>query len=69
MTDLSELFARDPFELTRDDISEIVKALRGARHQFNAGNMKAGSTKPKTAKQKEIAGIASKMDIKLEDLL
>lgn len=65
MTDLSTLFARNPLELTKDDISTMVEAFRKARHQFTLGNAKAGSTKPLTEKQKKVADLASKLDIKL----
>ena len=65
MTDLSTLFARNPLDLTREDISTIIEAFRKSRHQFNLGNPKAGSTKPLTEKQKKIAALADKLDIKL----
>lgn len=65
MTDLAELFARDPLGLTDDDIRTIVEEMRKSRHAFNAGNPKAGSTKPKTEKQKAIASLAEKMNINL----
>jgi hypothetical protein len=65
MTDIATLFARDPLELTRDDITAIVETMRKSRHAFTLGNMKAGSTKPKTEKQKEIASLASKLDISI----
>jgi uncharacterized radical SAM superfamily protein len=65
MTDLSTLFARNPLDLTRDDISTIIEAFRKSRHQFNLGNVKAGSTKPPTEKQKKLNDLASKLDIKL----
>jgi hypothetical protein len=65
MTDLATLFARDPLQLTKTDIRTIVEEMRKSRHAFNAGNAKAGSTKPKTEKQKAIASLAEKMQIKL----
>lgn len=65
MTDLSTLFARNPLDLTRDDITTIIEAFRKSRHQFSLGNVKAGSTKPPTEKQKKISDLASKLDIKL----
>lgn len=65
MSDLAELFARDPLELSDDDIRSIVEEMRKSRHAFNAGNASAGSTKPKTEKQKAIASLAEKMNIKL----
>jgi len=65
MSDLAELFARDPLKLTDDDITAIITEMRKSRHAFNAGNAKAGSTKPKTEKQKTIASLAEKMNINL----
>lgn len=64
-TDLATLFARDPLELTKDDIRSIIEEMRKSRHAFNAGNMKAGSTKPKTEKQQAIASLAEKMNISI----
>jgi uncharacterized radical SAM superfamily protein len=65
VTDLSTLFARNPLDLTRDDIRTIIEAFRKSRHQFSLGNIKAGSTKPPTEKQKKINDLASKLDIKI----
>lgn len=65
MTDLSLLFARDPLELTKEDIATIVETMRGSRKAFKLGNAKAGSTKPPTEKQKKVMDLASKLDIKL----
>lgn len=65
MNDISELFARDPLSLSSQDISTIVEEMRKARHSFNAGNMKAGSTKPKTAAQKQLGDLTSKLNISL----
>lgn len=65
MTDLSKLFARNPLDLTRDDITTIIEAFRKARHQFTLGNAKAGSTRPLTEKQQKLASLASKLDMKL----
>lgn len=65
MTDLSTLFARNPLDHTRDDISTMIEAFRKSRHQFNLGNPKAGSTKPLTPKQQQIKSLADKLDIKL----
>lgn len=63
--DLQELFSRDPLKLTKADIATIVDEMRKSRHQFNAGNLKAGSTKPKTEKQKAISTLAESMKIDL----
>jgi hypothetical protein len=65
MTDIAELFARDPLLLSQQDIETIVAEMRKSRHAFNAGNMKAGSTKPKTEKQKAVAALSEKLNISI----
>lgn len=65
MTDIAELMRRDPLQMTKEDVAEIVKVMRASRHQFNLGNAKAGSTKPKTEKQKQVAALADKLNLKL----
>ena len=65
MTDLATLFARDPLSLTQADITTIVEEMRKSRHAFNAGNMRAGSTKPKTEKQKALSELASSLSISI----
>jgi len=65
MTDLATLFARDPLSLTQEDLSTIVVEMRKSRHAFNAGNMKAGSTKPKTVKQKALSDLAGSITISI----
>lgn len=63
MSDIATLFARNPLELTRADVDKMIDEFRKSRHAFNLGNMKAGSTKPPSAKQAEINSLASKMNI------
>jgi hypothetical protein len=43
--DIQVLFNKDPLQLTEDDITAIITKFRSSRDMFNAGNMKAGSTK------------------------
>lgn len=59
MTDIAELFQRDPLTYTKegDELRQIIDYFRKARHQFNAGNAKAGSTKPLSEKQKAVKGL------------
>ena len=45
MSDIAELFARDPLELSKQDLGEIVTYYRQKRAQFNLGDKTAGSTK------------------------
>ncbi len=61
MSDISQLFSTDPLKLTREDISAIIVEYRKKRAAFNLGNMKAGSTKPPTEKQKAIEALGAKL--------
>lgn len=65
MADVAELFARDPLSLTEEDLTTIVTEMRKSRHAFNLGNLKAGSTKPKTEKQKKLSELATGLDISI----
>jgi len=68
MTDITELFARDPLSLSKQDIGVIVAKFRESRKAFNLGNARAGSTKPLTAKQKATDALAAKLtkaDVKI----
>lgn len=62
-TDIAELFARDPLSLSDQDIDRLVEKFREMRGQYVLGNAMAGSTKPKTAKQKTVEDLASKLDL------
>ena len=58
MSDLQELFNRDPDKLSEQDIDQIIIKLREARQKFNIGDKTAGKVK----KEKE------NKTINLEDL-
>lgn len=62
-TDIAVLFARDPLELGDQDIGRLVDKFREMRGQYALGNAMAGSTKPKTEKQKATLDLAAKLDI------
>lgn len=64
--EIHEIMALDPLLMTREDISGIIAEMRKSRGAFNAGNLRAGSTKPKTEKQKQVADLASKLDLKFD---
>lgn len=55
MTDINELFQRDPTKLTDDDITAIVAKFREVRHTFNSAPKPAtksgGAPKKLTAAQ------------------
>lgn len=67
MSELAEIFAKDPQEYSKQDLREVIAAMREARVSFNKGNMKAGNTKPRTEKQKQHAELAQSLS--LDDLL
>lgn len=66
MTDISELFARDPLQLSKQDLAQIVERFRAQRGQFNLGDKKAGSTKPPTEKAKKLIDLGDKLNIELD---
>lgn len=66
MSDIAELFARDPLSLSDVDLTLIITKMRESRGQFNLGNVKAGSMKPQTEKQKKTAEIAGKLNFDLD---
>jgi hypothetical protein len=65
MADIAELFSRDPLSYSEQDLTIIVEEMRKSRHAFNLGNIKAGSTKPRTEKQKSLDALAEGLDIDL----
>ena len=53
MSDLSELFDRDPLSLTTQDLEQIIARMRESQAQYELGGPKAPSKaapKPKTTK-------------------
>jgi len=62
MSDLSDLFARDPLSLTTEDISTIVARMREAQAQFELG-IKAPVAERKT---KRAAGAALLKELGLD---
>lgn len=68
MTDIATLFARDPQDLSNQDIDLIIQRYRDSRKQFALGDRKAG--KPaKSPTQKKGEALAAKLDLNLDDLL
>jgi len=63
MTDITELFNRDPDNLTRSDISLIVEEYRKKYHLFTAGGPKKTAAPKKLTKSQQAA---SKLDIDLD---
>ena len=63
MTDVTELFSRDPLSLTNEDIDKIIEEMRAKRHLFQS----VPATKPKAAPAKTKAQAAAlTLDIDLD---
>lgn len=62
MSDISELFSRDPEKLTKDDRAAIIAKYREAREQFIIGMKSAG------APRKIKAAVPKITDLNLDDL-
>lgn len=63
--DMQEFFSRDPLTYTNDDITVVISQFRQSRKNFQQGNIAAGSTKPKTEAQKQIADLGSVLKLNL----
>jgi hypothetical protein len=68
MTDLTEIFARDPLSYTKEngELVAIIAEMRAKRAQFNMGNLNAGSTKLPTAKQQQILSLKDSLKLDLD---
>lgn len=64
MSDLAELFARDPMELSAQDIAAIVEHLRASRAHFALNNKPVVEKSAKKTKKTA----ASSKPMTLEDL-
>lgn len=68
MSDINELFSRDPLQLTDDDITKIISYYRENRRLFNSNPV--GTDKPKakaapkvSAKQKAALSLDLDLDL------
>lgn len=64
MSDITELFNRDPLKLTNEDIDKIIAHYRENRKAFNAnpGAVKGRRAAPKKLTEKEQAVSGLKID-------
>jgi len=51
MSDIQALFQKDPLQLTREDLAEIIAYYRDKRNQFALGDKSAGATKKMLKKE------------------
>lgn len=61
MSDLLELFSRDPLTFTKEggEIRDMISQFREKRSAFNLGNLAAGRTKAAAGTVKESAAAAA----------
>jgi hypothetical protein len=59
MNDLNDLFARDPEQLTKADIADIIVEYREAQAQFMLGLKQAGTAK----KARKTKAVQSELDL------
>lgn len=65
-TPIAELFARNPGDLSSDDLDQVIAKLRTQRKQFIGGNLSAGSPRPPSAAAKKTAAaqkVTGKIDL------
>jgi hypothetical protein len=62
MSDIALLFARDPLELTDQDLDVIIAKFREARSSFGNAPAQKPAAKPKSA---SLAALANQIEIKL----
>lgn len=65
MSDISELFSRDPLDLTDEDIDRIIAHYRESRHLFNTGLTTGGkkTSSNLTESQKEAKNLGLKIEL------
>lgn len=66
MSDLLELFSRDPLSYTKEggEVVDIIMQFREKRSSFNLGNLTAGRAAPKATKEsKAVAATGLTLDL------
>lgn len=66
MSDIAQLYSRDPSSLSDSDIDEIVRYIRSRRAEFGAGQKQAGNVKKLDLNKQ--AKSAGKVDLDLTEL-
>lgn len=65
MTDITELFSRDPLKLTNDNIDEIIAEMRKRRHLYNSSPAQLAKGSSTTLTDKQQAASKLKIELKL----
>lgn len=63
MSDLTELFSRDPLKYSKADVAALIAAYREKRKQFNAGATMAGKAKVITPKAQALLNAVKTSDV------
>ncbi len=63
MSDLTELFARDPLKYSKQDVQQIIAIYREKRKQFNAGGTLAGKAKVVAPKTQALMDVVKAGDV------
>lgn len=66
MSDINELFSRDPMKMTTEDIDKIIEEMRKKRHLFLAGPVKEKKAKAAPAPKTLTAKAASNLELDLD---
>lgn len=65
MSELSELFARDPLSLTKEDITQVIEQFRKMRGQFTTAAQTAKAAPKRTSKLAQASAQLDLGEIKL----
>lgn len=65
MSKISEVLAKDPLHLTRENIDDVIEYYRGLRTRFIAGDKNAGAPKKLTDKERAAQKLSINLDLKL----
>jgi hypothetical protein len=63
MSDITELFSRDPLSLSDQDIDAIIEEMRSKRHLYNANPAAVAGKAKLTEKEKSLSSL--NIEIKL----
>lgn len=63
LTDINELFSRDPMKLTDDDITKIVAEFRKRRNMFKANPASIEAPKKLTDKERAASSLKIELDL------
>lgn len=63
MSDINELFSRDPLKMTDQDLDQIIQTMREKRKAFKSQPASAKSAPKLTEAQKKVSGLNLDLDL------